>query len=170
METAKQKTESRTKENWMQARRQAKQMGIVLTRRRNSKGEYVCYLSKKATNGWLALLWKRDKKVKEELWNQKRKSNWKYWGRSCKDGNTTSIRILRWRCCSMGGARKRNTTWTGSATWNGEGGWVWSWHGILRSIAAAWWCKTRSKVICERENLVVSKKSSNFALAFGKIG
>ena len=52
----KRKTESRTKENWMQARRQAKQMGIVLTKRRNSKGEYVCYLNKKATNGWLALL------------------------------------------------------------------------------------------------------------------
>ena len=56
METTKQKTESRTKENWVEAKRQAKQMGIVLTRRRNSKGEYVCYLSKKATNGWLALL------------------------------------------------------------------------------------------------------------------
>ena len=56
METTKRKTESRTKENWMKAKRQAEQMGIVLTRRRNSKGEYVCYLSKKATNGWLALL------------------------------------------------------------------------------------------------------------------
>ena len=56
METTKQKKESRTKENWMQAKRQAEQMGIVLTRRRNSKGEYVCYLNKKATNGWLALL------------------------------------------------------------------------------------------------------------------
>ena len=54
--TTKQKTESRTKENWVEAKRQAKQMGIVLTRRQNSKGEYVCYLSKKATNGWLALL------------------------------------------------------------------------------------------------------------------
>jgi hypothetical protein len=40
----------------VEAKRQAKQMGIVLTKRRNSKGEYVCYLSKKATNGWLALL------------------------------------------------------------------------------------------------------------------
>jgi len=56
METTKRKTESRTKENWVEAKRQAKQMGIVLTRRRNSKGEYVCYLNKKATNGWLALL------------------------------------------------------------------------------------------------------------------
>jgi hypothetical protein len=50
------KTKVKKGENWMMARRQAEQMGIVLTRRRNSKGEYVCYLSKKATNGWLALL------------------------------------------------------------------------------------------------------------------
>ena len=50
------KTKVKRGENWVEAKRQAKQMGIVLTRRRNSKGEYVCYLSKKATNGWLALL------------------------------------------------------------------------------------------------------------------
>ena len=50
------KTKVKKGENWLQARRQAKQMGIVLTKRRNSKGEYVCYLNKKATNGWLALL------------------------------------------------------------------------------------------------------------------
>ena len=59
METTKRKAEGTNaegKENWMKAKRQAKQMGIVLTRRRNSKGEYVCYLNKKATNGWLALL------------------------------------------------------------------------------------------------------------------
>ena len=55
MET-KNKSKVKRGENWLQARRQAEQMGIVLTKRRNSKGEYVCYLSKKATNGWLALL------------------------------------------------------------------------------------------------------------------
>jgi hypothetical protein len=32
METTKRKTESQTKENWMMAKRQAEQMGIVLTR------------------------------------------------------------------------------------------------------------------------------------------
>ena len=63
METTKQKTKRKAKgtsaegkENWLEAKRQAEQMGIVLTRRRNSKGEYVCYLNKKARKGWLALL------------------------------------------------------------------------------------------------------------------
>jgi hypothetical protein len=37
----------------------------------------------------------------------------------------------------------------------------------LQSIAAAWWCKTRSKVICERENLEVSEKSSTFVVGIG---
>ena len=63
METTKRKTKRKAKgtsaegkENWLEAKRQAEQMGIVLTRRRNSKGEYVCYLNKKARKGWLALL------------------------------------------------------------------------------------------------------------------
>ena len=44
------------KENWAQAQKQAKQMGIVLTKRKNAKGEYVCYLDKKSKGGWLAVL------------------------------------------------------------------------------------------------------------------
>ena len=44
------------KENWAQAQRQAKQMGIVLTKRKNSQGEYVCYLDKKSKKGWLTAL------------------------------------------------------------------------------------------------------------------
>ncbi|MBR6830198.1 MAG: hypothetical protein IKM83_06260 [Paludibacteraceae bacterium] len=43
-------------ENWAKAQRQAKQMGIVLTKRKNSKGEYVCFLNKKSKKGWLAVL------------------------------------------------------------------------------------------------------------------
>ena len=39
---------SKTTGDWAQAHRQAQQMGIVLTRRKNAKGEYVCYLSKKS--------------------------------------------------------------------------------------------------------------------------
>ena len=41
------------KANWTKAHRQAAQSGIVLTHRRNSKGEYVCYLNKKARNSIL---------------------------------------------------------------------------------------------------------------------
>ena len=43
-------------ENWAQAQKQAKQMGIVLTKRKNAKGEYVCYLDKKSKGGWLTVL------------------------------------------------------------------------------------------------------------------
>jgi len=35
-------------ENWVQAYRQARKAGVVLTRRRNSKGQYVCYMSKES--------------------------------------------------------------------------------------------------------------------------
>ena len=48
METTKRKTESRTKENRMMAKRQAEQMGIVLTRRRNNT-------DKKSTYGLISL-------------------------------------------------------------------------------------------------------------------
>ena len=34
--------------NWEKARRQAEQSGIVLTRRRDKNGDYVCYMSAKA--------------------------------------------------------------------------------------------------------------------------
>lgn len=51
-----QKKRMNKKENWVQAQKQAKQMGIVLTKRKNSKGEYVCYLDKKSKGGWLAVL------------------------------------------------------------------------------------------------------------------
>lgn len=36
--------------HWQEAHRQAVQCGITLTKRKNSKGEYVCYLSKKSRN------------------------------------------------------------------------------------------------------------------------
>jgi hypothetical protein len=39
---------SKGKENWVLARTQAAQLGIVLTRRKNSDGNYVCYLRKNA--------------------------------------------------------------------------------------------------------------------------
>lgn len=48
--------ESEKGANWELAKRQAAQMGIVLTRRQNSQGEYVCYLNKKSKKGWLAVL------------------------------------------------------------------------------------------------------------------
>ena len=51
-----QKKRMNKKENWALAQKQAKQMGIVLTKRKNSKGEYVCYLDKKSKGGWLAVL------------------------------------------------------------------------------------------------------------------
>ena len=47
---------AKEKANWAQAQRQAEQMGIVLTRRQNSQGEYICYLNKKSKKGWLAVL------------------------------------------------------------------------------------------------------------------
>ena len=43
------KTEkSQEKANWLKARQQAARSGITLTRRKNSKGEYVCYMNKKS--------------------------------------------------------------------------------------------------------------------------
>ena len=44
----------RDKENaqWTEAHRQAAKIGIVLTRRKNSKGEYVCFMTAKAKKGW----------------------------------------------------------------------------------------------------------------------
>ena len=50
------KRKIKEKENWALAQRQAKQMGIVLTRRKNSQGEYVCYLNKRSKKGWLNVL------------------------------------------------------------------------------------------------------------------
>jgi len=45
-----QKKQMNKKENRALAQKQAKQMGIVLTKRKNSKGEYVCYLDKKSND------------------------------------------------------------------------------------------------------------------------
>lgn len=39
--------------DFRKARRQAAQCGIVLTRRRDKNGDYVCYLSKKARRNGL---------------------------------------------------------------------------------------------------------------------
>jgi len=41
--------------NWQAAHRQAARWGITLTKRKNSEGSYVCYLSKQSRNllGWL---------------------------------------------------------------------------------------------------------------------
>ena len=47
---------NKEKENWALARSQAAQSGIVLTRRKNSDGNYVCYLNNKSNRGWLHLL------------------------------------------------------------------------------------------------------------------
>ena len=44
------------KENWALAQRQAAQMGIVLTNRKDKNGDYVCYLNKKSKRGWLNVL------------------------------------------------------------------------------------------------------------------
>ncbi len=47
METTKRKAESRTKENWVEAKRQAKQMGIVHCELRKEKnrslGRFFCF-------------------------------------------------------------------------------------------------------------------------------
>ena len=50
------KKRSKEEERWKKAHRQAAQMGIVLTRRKDSKGEYVCYLDRKPKKGWLSML------------------------------------------------------------------------------------------------------------------
>ena len=47
---------SQEKANWAKAYRQATRCGITLTKRKDSQGNYVCYLNKKAKGGWLALL------------------------------------------------------------------------------------------------------------------
>ena len=46
---------SEENENWAKAYRQAERCGIKLTKRKNSQGHYVCYLSKKSRNllSWL---------------------------------------------------------------------------------------------------------------------
>lgn len=36
--------------NWQEAHRQAARLGIVLTRRKDSQGNYVCYPDKKSKN------------------------------------------------------------------------------------------------------------------------
>lgn len=38
------------KKNWKKAQRQAARCGITLTKRKDSQGNYVCYLSKKSRN------------------------------------------------------------------------------------------------------------------------
>ena len=45
--------ERQEKANWAKAQRQAAQSGIVLTQRKDSNGDYVCYLSKKARHNLL---------------------------------------------------------------------------------------------------------------------
>ena len=52
------KKEITKKSHWALAKRQADRMGVVLTRRKNSKGEYVCYLKRGAGMGLLVDLWK----------------------------------------------------------------------------------------------------------------
>ena len=47
---------SNEKADWEKAHSQAIQMGVLLTRRKNSKGEYICYLNPKARRGWFGLL------------------------------------------------------------------------------------------------------------------
>ena len=42
---------SKENEQWAEAHRQAAQMGVVLTRRKNSSGGYVCYMTDKAKRG-----------------------------------------------------------------------------------------------------------------------
>ncbi|MBR4703993.1 MAG: hypothetical protein IKP02_00135 [Paludibacteraceae bacterium] len=45
-------TKSKEDEQWLKARRQAAQMGVVLTRRKKSEGGYVCYMTQKAKKNW----------------------------------------------------------------------------------------------------------------------
>lgn len=42
------KMSKKEKENWEKAYRQAERCGIKLTKRKDSQGNYVCYLSKKS--------------------------------------------------------------------------------------------------------------------------
>lgn len=48
------KEEREKRKNWAKAKRQADRIGIVLTRRETSQGEYVCYLNRKSILGLLA--------------------------------------------------------------------------------------------------------------------
>ena len=152
------KRKIKEKENWALAQRQANQMGIVLTRRKNSQGEYVCYLNKRSKKGWLNV-----------LWNRNRESIWITCVIVFKAGCITGIRILRLRCCYTVGARSGNTARTGWVMSSAAVGWHCLRLAILPTTAGTCLCKTLSKVFCEPQNLAVSKKSSNFAPSFGKI-
>ena len=44
------KMSKKEKENWEKAYRQAERCGIKLTKRKDSQGNYVCFLSKKSRN------------------------------------------------------------------------------------------------------------------------
>lgn len=60
------KKEIAKKAHWALAKRQADRMGVVLTRRKNSKGEYVCYLKRGAGMGLLVDLWKDNERREYE--------------------------------------------------------------------------------------------------------
>ena len=55
-ESRKTTCQEQEKANWTKARRQAAKCGIVLTNRKDSNGDYICYLGKKARiNGLFSL-------------------------------------------------------------------------------------------------------------------
>ena len=55
-ELKKAKEERQEKANWEKAQRQAAESGIVLTHRKDSNGDYVCFLNPKARHNLLHCL------------------------------------------------------------------------------------------------------------------
>ena len=146
---------SEENENWTKAYRQAERCGIKLTKRKNSQGHYVCYLSKKSRN-LLSLLWDR-----------KRKLSCRHCATGYKAAWITVIRTLRSKCCFTDGARRVITARTGWAMWSEEDGWVWRWRVILPIIAGICSCKALSKVFCEAGNLAIWHFCSTFVVGIG---
>ncbi len=131
------------KENahWQKAHCQAVQCGITLTKRKNSKGDYVCYLSKKSRN------------LLSCLWDKKKRLNYRYCSNGCRTSRIIAIRSSHLRYCCTGGASSAVIARTGWVMWSVEDGWVCRWRVISHRIAGIWSYKTLSKVLCEHDNL-----------------
>jgi len=54
-QSKKQEMSAQEEAQWRKAQQQAQRSGIVLTRRKRSKGEYFCYLNKKSKGGLFGL-------------------------------------------------------------------------------------------------------------------